>query len=196
MRVDGEAALSQRPPTALLHASTADRHHSDLNSCRLAGRTAAAQRMTMRSFVLPPSRWRGWAGPSWGPWAAKGHASRTLAAHAPHTGSVSGRRQSVDAWRKSKGGSKSAFKKEKVKKTAQSHKNRTQLQSAAHSALRCLRVCRVRRQRARRRRRKSPSRRTRKFALSLSRARRLLVALACAQLERGIVVCARWTVRW
>ena len=87
-RVDGEAALSQRPPTALLHASTADRHLSDLNSCRLAGRTAAAQRMTMRSFVLPPSRWRGWAGPYWGPWAAKGHASRTLAAHSPHTGSV------------------------------------------------------------------------------------------------------------
>ena len=27
--------------------------------------------MTMRSFVLPPSCWRGWAGPSWGPWAAK-----------------------------------------------------------------------------------------------------------------------------
>ena len=85
-RVDGEAALSQRPPTALHHASAADRHHSVLNSCRLAGRTAAAQRMTMRSFVLPPSRWRGWAGPYWGPWAAKGHASRTLAAHSPHTG--------------------------------------------------------------------------------------------------------------
>ena len=27
--------------------------------------------MTMRSFVLPPSRWRGWAGLSWEPWAAK-----------------------------------------------------------------------------------------------------------------------------
>ena len=54
--------------------------------------------MTMRSFVLPPSCWRGWAGPSWGPWAAKGHASRTLAAHAPHTGSVGGCRQSVNSF--------------------------------------------------------------------------------------------------
>ena len=94
-RVDGEAALSQRPPTALLHASTADRHHSDLNSCRLAGRTAAAQRMTMRSFVLHPSCWRGWSGPSWGPWAAKdvswsryGHLRPRQSGQAPSLGSA------------------------------------------------------------------------------------------------------------
>ena len=94
-RVDGEAALSQRPPTALLHASTADRHHSDLNSCRLAGRTAAAQRMTMRSFVLHPSCWRGWSGPSWGPWAAKdvswsryGHLRPRQSGQAPSLGST------------------------------------------------------------------------------------------------------------
>ena len=35
-------------------------------------------------------------------------------------------------------------KQEKVEKTAQSHKNRTQLfNPAAHSALRCLRACRM-----------------------------------------------------
>ena len=44
--------------------------------------------MTMRSFVLPPSCWQGWAGPSWEPRAAKGHASLTLAAHAASAGSV------------------------------------------------------------------------------------------------------------
>ena len=94
-RVDGEAALSQRPPTALHHASAADRHHSVLNSCRLAGRTAAAQRMTMRSFVLHPSRWRGWAGPYWGPWAAKdvswsryGHLRPRQSGQAPSLGSA------------------------------------------------------------------------------------------------------------
>ena len=63
-RVDSAAALFHRPITALHHTSAACRHHSDLNRCRFISQTAAAHRMTMRSFVLPPSCWRGWAGPS------------------------------------------------------------------------------------------------------------------------------------
>ena len=63
-RGDGAAALFHRPRTAQHRTSPADRHHSDLlNRCRFISQTAAAQRMTMSSFVLPPSCWRGWAGP-------------------------------------------------------------------------------------------------------------------------------------
>ena len=65
--------------------------------------------MTMRSFVLPPSCWQGWAGPFWELWAAKGHASRTLAAQAAREGPRGTRWQSVYASVVTKGGSKSAF---------------------------------------------------------------------------------------
>ena len=65
--------------------------------------------MTMRSFVLPPSCWQGWAGPSWEPRAAKGHASLTLAAHAASAGSVDDGPQSERTLRQSKGGTMSAF---------------------------------------------------------------------------------------
>jgi hypothetical protein len=64
----------------------------------------------MRSFVLPPSCWQGWAGPFWELWAAKGHASRTLAAQAARAGRGDARRRSGTTWARSKGGSKSAFK--------------------------------------------------------------------------------------
>ena len=63
----------------------------------------------MRSFVLPPSCWQGWAGPFWELWPAKGHASRTLAAQAAQAGGAGARRPSCTTWAESKGGSKSAF---------------------------------------------------------------------------------------
>jgi hypothetical protein len=57
----------------------------------------------MRSFVLPPSCWQGWAGPFWELWPAKGHASRTLAAQAARAGRAGARRQSVHTLRDRKG---------------------------------------------------------------------------------------------